>query len=158
MMTSNAACALPAQVNSNKIGLTVTPSVTPTIVMTPTSTSICSGTLVTFTSAITHGGGTPSYQWRKNNLNVGTDTNVYTDNNLQNNDSIFVVLTSNAVCATSANVNSNKVRITVNPVSTPDVTINASANNICSSTPVQFNATPVNGGTAPSYQWRRNGI
>ncbi|MFN5543886.1 MAG: beta strand repeat-containing protein, partial [Bacteroidota bacterium] len=158
VMTSNAACALPAQVNSNKIGLTVTPSVTPTIVMTPTSTSICSGTLVTFTSAITHGGGTPSYQWRKNNLNVGTDTNVYTDNNLQNNDSIFVVLTSNAVCATSANVNSNKVRITVNPVSTPDVTINASANNICSSTPVQFNATPVNGGTAPSYQWRRNGI
>ncbi len=158
VMTSNAACALPAQVNSNKIGVGVTTSVTPTIVMTPTSTSICSGTLVTFTSAITNGGSTPSYQWKKNNLNVGTDTNFYTDNNLQNNDSIFVVLTSNAVCATSANVNSNKVRITVNPVSTPDVTINASTNNICSSTPVQFSAIPVNGGTTPSYQWRRNGV
>jgi hypothetical protein len=157
VMNSNAACALPAQVNSNKIGINVTPSVTPTIVMTPTATSICSGTAVTYTGAITNGGSAPRYQWKKNNVNVGTDTSFYADNNIQNNDSIYVVLTSNAVCATSTNVNSNIVRMTVTPTSTPDVTINSSFNNICSGTSVQFNAAPVNGGSAPNYQWRRNG-
>lgn len=158
VMTSNATCASPASATSNKIGVTVTPSVTPTSVVTASATTICNGTSVVFSSAITNGGTTPHYQWKKNNVNVGSDSVAYVDNNLQHNDTVYVVLTSNATCATSSSVNSNKVRMTVNPTVTPDVTIVGSGNNICSGTPVQFTATPVAGGTTPSYQWKRNGV
>jgi hypothetical protein len=156
-MTSNATCAQPTLATSNKIGVSVTPTVTPTITIASSSTSICSGTPVSFTSVVTNEGNTPSYQWKKNNANVGTDSAGYFDNLLADDDSIYVVLTSNAVCASTTTVSSNKLRMSVTPTVTPDVTINASSASICSGSAVQFTATAVNGGSAPSYQWSING-
>jgi uncharacterized protein (TIGR02145 family) len=55
-------------------------------------------------------------------------------------------------------VSSNVVQMLVNPVVTPDVSITPSANNVCQGTLVTFTATPVYGGTTPSFQWKVNGV
>ena len=58
------------------------------------------------------------------------------------------------VCGTHSDTTNVSI---VNKV-TPQVTIVASADTICTGTTVVFTATPANGGNAPSYQWFKNGI
>ena len=74
-------------------------------------TSVCTGSKATFTATATNGGTAPVYQWKKNGINVGTNSKTYiVDTALKTGDSIYCVLTSNAACATSptAKSNSNK--------------------------------------------------
>ena len=77
---------------------------------------ICSGTNVTFMAAPTNGGTSPSYQWKKNGSNVGTNSNTYTSNSLSNGDQITCVLTSNHSCATGNPATSNTIIMTVNNI------------------------------------------
>lgn len=160
VLTSSATCATPASVTSNTLTMTVNPNLTPTITVTPsTGSTICAGTTVTFTAAITNGGSNPSYQWKKNGLNVGTNSNTYTDPALNNNDQVTCDVTSNATCLAVATVTSSTITMTVNPNLTPAVSIVANVTNpVCAGTSVTFTATPVNGGTTPFYQWMKNGF
>ena len=48
--------------------------------------------------------------------------------------------------------------MSVNPLLPAGISVSASANNVCAGTSVTFTAAPVNGGSAPSYQWKVNGI
>ncbi len=154
-MTSNASCASPASATSNTLTMTVNSNVTPSVsIAANPGTSICSGTSVTFTATATNGGSTPSYQWKLNGNNVGTNSATYSNSSLANNDVISVVMTSNAACASPATATST-VTMTVNSV-TPSLVI-AGTTTICSGTSVTFTATPTNGGAAPSYQWKVNG-
>lgn len=98
-----------------------------------------------------------SYQWKKNGNNVGTNSDSYTDNGLQHDDVITLDATAN-VCATPAKVTSNSIKIALEPAFTPVVTTTVSpGDTICAGTQVTFTATSVNGGTAPLYNWRKNG-
>ncbi|MBN2728065.1 MAG: PKD domain-containing protein, partial [Bacteroidales bacterium] len=71
VMTSTESCASPTTATSAGITMTVNSSVTPSVAVSPTATSICSGTNVIFTASPTNG-GTPSYQWKVNGSNAGT--------------------------------------------------------------------------------------
>lgn len=104
----------------------VTPSVS--VVGSP-SGSIVYGTSVTFTATPTNGGTTPTYQWKKNGANVGTNTTTYTDAALNNGDIITCVMTSNALCATSTTATSNSVTMAVNTAITPTITAVCGTNN-----------------------------
>jgi gliding motility-associated-like protein len=47
--------------------------------------------------------------------------------------------------------------VVINPTLTPTATITSSATNICTGTLVTFNATAINAGPTPAYQWLLNG-
>jgi len=80
------------------------------------STTICSGNNVTFTATPTAGGSNPSYQWRINGTNTGTNSplnSTFTSSTLNNGDSVTVVMTTNNSCVQTAT--SNAIVLTVNP-------------------------------------------
>lgn len=52
----------------------------------------------------------------------------------------------------------DSIYIASSPYVAPSVTIDTFTNNICQGTPVTFHATPVHGGDAPVYLWRKNGV
>ncbi|MEZ5046274.1 MAG: hypothetical protein R2831_04710 [Chitinophagaceae bacterium] len=68
-------------------------SVTPLLNISASST-ICSGTLVNFTAIPNNGGSTPSYQWKLNGANVGSNSATYSSSSLNNNDIVTCVMTS----------------------------------------------------------------
>ncbi len=121
--------------------------------------SVCKGSKVTFRATATNGGSAPVYQWRKNGIKVGTNSKTYVDSILKNGDSIYCRLTSNAACATPVTVKSNGIKMTIKNPRIPAVNIAATpASNVCKGSKVTFTATATNGGTAPVYKWKKNGI
>ncbi|MEP7166199.1 MAG: gliding motility-associated C-terminal domain-containing protein [Ferruginibacter sp.] len=158
VLTSIANCVTGNPANSNSITITITATVSPSVTIVASPNTICVGTPATFTATSVNGGPAPAYQWTKNSVNVGTNSSTYTDNSLVNGDVIRCTLTSNANCVTGSSVNSNSITMVVSTSLTPSVTIVASASSICAGTPVTFTATPVNGGSAPVYQWTKNSV
>lgn len=138
--------------------LTVADPLTPALVITASPSSTCENAPTTFSAKPTNGGNSPSYQWKKNGVNVGTNSSSYIDNLLNNGDVISCTLTSNESCATSNTANSNPIVIDVISTVTPTVLISASTNNICSGVPVIFTTTIANGGPSPTFAWFKNNL
>ena len=138
------------------ISSTVTPSVS---ISTNHSHTICVGTVITFTPHPTNGGSSPSYQWYVSGNPVSTST-IFVDSTLSNGDSVWVVMVSNASCATTDTVTSNIIPYVVDSFVTPGVTISSTntGDTLCDNTMANLIAVGVNGGTNPDYQWQRNGV
>ena len=102
-----------AYVTIDNVQITGCTVVVPSVSITSSTNNICSGTSVTFTASPTNGGSTPSYQWKKNGVNVGTNSTTYSNSSLVNGDVISCVLTSNASCANPTTTTSNSITINV---------------------------------------------
>ena len=99
---------------SDTLTLSVSPSVTPSVTTSTTGDTVCAGTHVTFNATPTNGGSAPAYQWMVGTVVSGTGSSF---NYLPtNNDTIRVVLTSNAACATTTTATSDYRVIRVNPL------------------------------------------
>jgi len=157
-LTTNASCVITNTATSNTITVTVTANVQPSVTIAASTNNICFGTPVTFTSSVTNGGPTQDYTWFKNNVNLFLNSPTYTDNTLNNGDLIMCAFRSSLLCITSQVVPSLPLTINVSPLVTPTVNITASANPVCKNSTIVFNASAVNGGTSPVYQWRKNGL
>lgn len=118
--------------------------------------AFCAGVSKTFLATATNPGTTPTYQWYKNNVMVGTGGLSYTDAGLANNDSIWVVMNSSISGITNNPATSNKIKVTVNPAFNNNVTIVGNKTSGCAGDTVVFTATPSAGTTSPQYRWYRN--
>jgi len=96
------------------LNLNVTSTIQPAIAITvfPGST-IANGSPATFTATITNGGVAPVLQWKKNGINVGTNSATYTDFNIDSADVITCTLTSSIICAFPNDTASNAITMTV---------------------------------------------
>jgi hypothetical protein len=157
MLHNTTDCVTNTPVKSNVIYITTSQMVTPSVTVTPSSTTICNGQMVMFTAASANGGTTPTYQWKLNGNNVGSNSPAYQNSSLVNGDIVSAVMTSSLSCANPSSVLSNNVSIAVTSSVAPVVNIQVSATTICPGTTVTFTATPVNGGANPFYQWKLNG-
>jgi hypothetical protein len=125
----------------------------PTLAATPSAnpTSICpAGTSQLNANPL--GGISPyaSYAWTP----AGSLNNASIANPVASpaSTTVYHVVVTDALGTTG----SGDVTVTVNPVLPVSVSIVASSNPVPPSTYVTFTATPVNGGSTPSYQWKVN--
>lgn len=156
VMASNLPCVSTSTATSNALTM-INGTANASVSLSASATSVCSSTNVTFTATATNGGNSPSYQWKLNNINVGTNAPVYSNNSLNNNDQVQVIMTSSIGCATPNPSTSNTASMVVTPVLTPDITISATPLIPIAGLLATFHATAINGGTNPAYQWYKNG-
>jgi hypothetical protein len=118
ILTSNSGCANPATVNSNVITMTVTPTVTPGVVVTGVTT-VQFGSTTVMSAIVVNAGSLPSYQWQDStpthnwqNLATGSSANIYYSP-AASGDKLRCNMTSSAVCASPSTVTSAPVTFTV---------------------------------------------
>lgn len=160
ILSSDEKCAVNSPVSSNKITVSISTTVIPSVVINTTpGNSICAGTPVQFSIGARSGqGNAPTYKWFLNNVATGVTDTVYKPVGLADDDSVKVEMTSNSSCATITTVFSQSIAMQVSPNATPDVTIGVDQAAICKGAKAMFTIqTRANGGAAPLYQWQLNG-
>ena len=126
VLTSSDPCASSTTATSNELTMMVNAIVAPSVVISG-NTTVCTGTSVTFTAVPTNEGSNPSYQWKVNGSNVGTDSNTFTYTP-ENGDEITCVMISSSSCASPTTATSEPIIMSVNTV-VPSATITATPNN-----------------------------
>jgi uncharacterized protein (TIGR02145 family) len=134
IINSSLPCTTGNPGTSNSIIMIVNTGLPASVSITPSSNPFCPGSSVTFTATPTNG-GTPSYQWKVNGVNVGINSNTYTYNPA-NGDSIRCIMTSNLACVTGSPCSSAKIIMNGNLA--PIVTFTA-----CFDTITTLNAKPI---------------
>ncbi|WP_207513225.1 T9SS type A sorting domain-containing protein [Longitalea luteola] len=122
----------------------VTIKPTPTVLVTAAATHICSGDAVTL---MANGAGT--YNWTGAGLNATTGS-VVKVTPWDNGTAVYTVTGTSDGCSASATVSVN-----ISSTVTPSLQISASE---CLSGTVNFQATAVNAGSNPFYQWMVNNV
>ncbi len=121
----------------------------------PMPDTICAGTPITFSSSITGGGTSPTYQWYYNGAPVGGNTPTYTLNNYAQGDSVRMVLTSSVTggCNTSNIASSMRTTISSVVLTPQAVTAHPTTDTVfCNGGSATMTTTATG-----SYQWQRNG-
>ena len=153
-IVSNAQGSVTSIVVSASVTALATPAVT--VSASPGLTN-CTGTSVTFTANPVNG-GSPSYVWRTNGVVVVGNSSGSLNYTPANGDTVDCQLTSTANCASPTTATAPQLTLVVSANVTPSVSVAASPGlTNCFGTPVTFTASPVNGGSSPSYVWKKNG-
>ena len=150
-VTTSGGCVL----GSNTI--IVKPNVIPSVSVLASASQVCAGTPITFTATPSNEGTTPLYSWQINGTDAGVSGSSFTTTPGNGVSNIVCKMSSNAECALQPSANSSPVTITVSSAVAPSIDIHTPSASICFGTTTAFNATFVNGGLNPSFQWMVNG-
>ncbi len=137
--------------------VTVNPILTPSVTFSASpGFNTCPGTLVTYTALPVNGGSTPTYEWRVNGFVMGAGPAF--NHTPIHGDIIVCRMTTSAACVSATLVMDTMVA-TVYPTLVPSVGISTGivGDTVCVGTLTSYYATPVNGGSTPSYTWYVNG-
>lgn len=155
-VTAYVSCAI-SPISTKNIAVVTT--VNPAVTVSVPPTTLCQGSTITVTATPSFPGTSPVYQWKKNGSNVLAFGPTYTTNTLAKGDSVSVTMTSSESCASNPVAKSNVLYPSITPSVTPGISINTVPPiNVCKGTSVTFTTTSNNAGTAPSYQWYKNGV
>jgi hypothetical protein len=125
----------------------------------PNDTLCINNTNASFVAVPFNAGTAPQYQWYKNNSPIGGATNIsYPATGIADGDSFYCRMTVTGLCADPLILYSNKLGMTVLPLSSgPSVSITADPGTLLSPWQlVKFTAVATNAGAMPKYQWKRN--
>jgi hypothetical protein len=101
-------------VTDNGCSATATKSVSttlpsePVVTISTTDANICAGKSYTFTAIPTNAGVTPSYQWKVNGVNVGTNSNTFTSS-FNSGDDVWVLMTADAAACASPSTDTSNI-------------------------------------------------
>lgn len=139
--------------STDTVLITVTTSPAAGVIATAPDSTTCGGAPITFVAIPVNGGTNPSFQWKKNGVNVGTNNIQYTDGSLQQNDLISVVMVSNATCVNPATATSNAIKINALPL--PQLTVSITGNGTVTAGQTTLLTANVitNTGTTINYGW-----
>lgn len=143
-------------VQGDTIVMTVTGNPPPTLSLIVPNTTVCAGTPITLTAAVT-GGVNLTYEWKLNGTVVGTNSPTYTGV-LQRSDAINILVTSVDACGVTYLAGISRQGFSVENYVAPSVSIATPTSLICNGSNVVFTATPTNGGTSPIFQWKNKGV
>jgi hypothetical protein len=114
-MTEYTKCNAPYTDKSEEITMTVFPTLAPAVTISANPGGpLQPNEYVTFTATVTNGGNNPTYQWKRNGLDViGATGNSWGANTLTDGDNISVTLTSSYRCPQPLTVTSNSIRVSI---------------------------------------------
>jgi len=84
-------------------------SSTPSIKITSSADTICTGTTITFNANPVNAGTNPTYQWKVNGVNAGINDPVFTSTTLADNDQVTCTVSTDPLfpCGGGGNAISN---------------------------------------------------
>ena len=115
VMTSSLTCITGNPAPSNVIAINVSNSLAASVSITTTQTVLCQGTTVTFSAFPLNGGSSPTYQWKVNGQNSGSNNSTFAYIPA-NDDQVQTVMTSTLECVSENPASSNTIELTVHPV------------------------------------------
>lgn len=145
--------------SSNEITISVIPVPTATLSVQSGVTQICQGSSVTFTASFTNEGSSPSYQWKINSANTGTNDSEFITTALNDKDTVYCIMTSNKTCVANPVLASNKIVMNVLPVPSSSLNFPTSQiTKICPGEDLFLSVDPAGTGISPVYNWYINDV
>lgn len=118
---------------------------------------VCANDTILFSPVLDSCGSNSKYFWKKNSIDVSTDSILKLDK-LLNFDSIHLMIIPSNKCVLSSPLYSNKIGISVNDTFNPTCNILLDKSNYCAGDTVKCIARFQNSGKQPMFSWYRNNV